>query len=143
MNKRRATFCGAAAKGCSRGFTLVEVLAGSVLLGTLLVTMLVANARLTNQAARAELRVQGCRIADQLLAQWWVDPASFPSSDSGSIDTYPGWRWQTTALANMQAEALHAQAVRLALFAPGASLQPTTVVEFLAPSATQQEQGPQ
>lgn len=107
MNKRRATFCGAPAKGCSRGFTLVEVLAGSVILGTLLVTMLVANARLTHQAARAELRVQGCRIADQLLSQWWVDPSNFPCSDSGSIDLYPGWRWQTTALASAQAAALN------------------------------------
>jgi hypothetical protein len=142
MNKRRATFCAAAAKSCSRGFTLVEVLAGSILLGTLLVTMLVANARLTNQAARAELRVRGCRIADQLLAQWWVDPGNFPCSDSGTIDASPGWRWQTTTLASTQAEALHAQAVRLSLFAPGDDLGPTTVVEFLAPSTTQEENAP-
>ena len=117
-----------------RGTTLVEAVAGTALLGCLLVAILVAHGRMTVQASRASLRVEACRIADRLLADWWLDTDQLPRDGSGAVAGHPGWTWRTQRLANDTAAALKADAVALSLFGPGqpAGL-PAARIELLVP----------
>jgi hypothetical protein len=95
------------------GVTLVETLAASALLGTLLVGILLADGRLRHQAANAERRVEACAIADELLRTWWRKPDEFPRRDEGEVDGKPAWRWRTAPLENHDATQLGGEVIRL------------------------------
>ena len=115
--------------------TLVETLAGTVVLGTLLVTLVVAGARLHAQLAHGQERIQACAIADSLLGGWWADKASFPRNSEGEVPGQPGWRWRTERL-NVSADAaLKCEIIALSIVAPGGSGQsPSARVEILVPT---------
>lgn len=66
---------------CLRSFTLIEVLAGLMILGTLLVSMILAKQNLLDQQARARQKLDAVRLADALLAYWHVTSASLPGND--------------------------------------------------------------
>ncbi|MFH5806755.1 prepilin-type N-terminal cleavage/methylation domain-containing protein [Alienimonas sp. DA493] len=69
-----------------RGFTLVEVLAGLALLGTLLAALLVADAAQGRQAARAADRLAAVRALDALLTGWAADAdAALPPAPGGPL----------------------------------------------------------
>ena len=136
MNKRCATFW---KRGC-RGLTLVEAAAGAALLGTLLTMVVLANARLTAQAHAAQMRIEGCRLAEELL-QGWASPQEGLVKGSGEIEDHPGWSWRCEKSANDSAKAIDAQAVWLRVFAPGAKVDspPTAQVELLMPGDTDEK----
>ena len=116
------------------GATLVEALAGMVLLGTLLVAMLVAKGRLTIQAQRAENRLQACQVLDGLLEGWWPDRKALPRSDTGGVPERPGWRWRTQIVESQSADAMRAQVVAVEVFAPNTRDRlPAARVEILLP----------
>ena len=117
-----------------RGVTLVEAVAATALLGTLLVSVLMAQSRLTVQAGRSELRSQAVKIADGLLEAWWPKKEQFPRSASGSVDGQDGWTWQTRSVDNPDANAIGAVVVVLKIFSPGAAQgPPATSVELVLP----------
>ena len=66
---------------CLRSFTLIEVLAGLMILGTLLVSMILAKQNLLDQQARARRKLDAVRLADALLAYWHVTSARLPGND--------------------------------------------------------------
>ena len=103
-----------------RGMTLVEVVAGSALLGTLLVAILLAQARIVKQAGLAARRVEACGIADGMLELWWSDPEEFRVDGSGDVQGREGWSWRTSVIENEDAERLGADVVALEIFGPGA-----------------------
>lgn len=116
------------------GFTLVEALAGMVILGTLLTTIVVANAKLISQASRAKLRVEACEIADGLLEKWWAKKDDFPRNGSGDVPNREGWRWRTRSLENESAETLNAEIIALEVFSPDwQDVLPTVRIEILLP----------
>ncbi len=102
----------------SAGLTLVEALAGTLILGTLLVSIILGQSRLVSQSVRAKEKLQAVRIADALLAQWWQDVTSFPRDGTGEVDSQPDWTWQTRRIDNQQAQVLHADAVELCVTSP-------------------------
>ena len=58
------------------------------LLGTLLVGILLADARTTRQTRRANERLEACQVADELLRAWWSDWdlwKNFPRGGSGAV----------------------------------------------------------
>ena len=71
MKKRCATSWPPASRKQRRALTLVEALAGTALLGTLLASVLIANARLTAQSRHAQQTIDACRLADMLLEDVW------------------------------------------------------------------------
>lgn len=95
------------------GLTLVEVLAGSLLLGGLLVSIVVANARLTTQSARAQRRAVAAEVADGLLNRLWEKVDEFPRCDQGPVEGRTGWSWRTRVVANADVEKLGGQIVAL------------------------------
>jgi len=122
------------ARQCRRGATLVEAVAGTALLGTLLVALLVVRARMTVQASRAALRVEACTIADGLLAGWWLDRDTLPRDDAGAVPDRPGWTWRAERVTDDEAAALDAEVVALSVYAPGQPPGlPAARVEILVP----------
>jgi hypothetical protein len=103
----------------AQGVTLVEVLAGSALLATLLVSILVARGQLAVQARRADNRMQACAILDDLLAGFWASRGTFPRSETGDVPNHDGWRWTAGTVPNEGADAMNADVVAVEVFAPG------------------------
>lgn len=101
-----------------RGTTLVEALAGTLILGTLLVSILTAKVQLEGQGRRATARITACEVLDGLLNQWWTDPASLPRADQGDVPNYEGWRWRTRTVQSRSASAVGAEIVAVEVFGP-------------------------
>ena len=93
--------------------TLVEVVAGLALLGSLLVGLLLAKARYTRQSAIADRRLQAIAAADSILSTWHRDPKTLARSGSGTVSDDASLLWRSYVLANPPAEDLGGQVVRL------------------------------
>jgi hypothetical protein len=95
--------------------TLVEVIAGLALLGSLLVAILLAKGRYTKQWARAAARRQAIVAADALLSEWWRTPDVLRSPDTGRVEGQP-LAWRRTLVHSTTAAELKMQVVRLEVF---------------------------
>src|SRR4051812_8008804 len=81
-----------------RAMTLIEVVGGLALLGTLLVGVLLAKAKFTRQAATADRKLQAVSAADELLVAWRQDPLALPRDGVGTVPGGGGDRqlsWRT------------------------------------------------
>ena len=126
-----------------RGTTLVEAVAGTALLGSLLVSILIGASRLQAQAARAERRIEACRVADGLLKGWWAKRDEFPREARGTVPGHNGWRWRTRGSENESARALGGEIVALEIFAPEASSdRAATRIEVFLPEGDDERAGP-
>ena len=74
---------------CLRSFTLIEVLAGLMILGTLLVSMILAKQNLLDQQARARQKLDAVRLADALLAYWQVTSTNTPGPGINPLPILP------------------------------------------------------
>lgn len=102
-----------------RGTTLIEVIAGLVILGTLLATMLVARSRFARQEKLATRRLQAIHALDAQIARWMDGPASaFPISTSGSLTESPNQIWRTRPVNRSSAKLLSAKAVHVEVIDP-------------------------
>ena len=78
-----------------QGMTLIEVIAGIALLGTILTTTVMAQARLLRQHQRALVKLQAVQAVDRLLMQWSVAGEDIPVEASGVLLTSPEVSWRT------------------------------------------------
>lgn len=99
-----------------RGLTLVEVAAAMALLGTLLVSVLLAHAKLRGQETRAGQFLEAQRLADKLLATWWENLDEFPREDQGDVPGAAAWSWRTRRVPSPEAKAIEAEIVAVELF---------------------------
>jgi len=119
--------------------TLVEVLAGLLLLGTVLASALIARGRFLRQWAEADQRLAAARAADAMLATWLGAPASSLAVPAqGVVPDLQGYSWRTRwAPKTRDGDSLRVAVARLEIFGPrGAggeerSNQPLVSVEFL------------
>jgi len=112
--------------------TLVEVVAGTAILGTVLASVIIADARLTAQARKAAAMQEACEVADGLLEGWWSGQAPLPRNDEGTAAAGGRWRWRMRVVPNKQAEALGAEVVALEIFdASRGSNEPAARVELM------------
>jgi hypothetical protein len=99
--------------------TLVEVVAGLVLLATVFAAVAVARGRFVRQWSDADRQLRATRAADALLAGWLGGPPGMvPVRGSGPLADADGFRWQTRPVRESAAERLEAQVVRLEVFGP-------------------------
>lgn len=77
----------------TRGFTLVEVVAGLLLLATLGVSTLLAVSRHHRQTQLAQRRIQAAVIADQMLSQWYATSTGLPLTATGKINGTANWQY--------------------------------------------------
>src|SRR4051812_5401435 len=88
-------------RASARGATLIEALAGLVILGTLLVSITIARARFVRQRALAEQNLAAASAVDSLLSKWMAgDTATIPLSAAGPLDGLPNHAWHTRVLEN-------------------------------------------
>ncbi len=122
------------------GVTLVETIAGTALLGTLLVSIVVAKGRLAVQSRRSENRIRACAVLNDLLEHRWGDPNELRGNESGEAPGHKGWRWRTRILANEDALAVHAKVVAVEVFAPDQDDSlPSASIEILLPEKRPKE----
>ena len=97
--------------------------------------ILLSHARLATQSRRVELRLEACRIADELLEGWWPEPDKFPRNDSGHVAEGNTWIWRTQIVENAAAADLGAEVVALEILGPEQEDEtPLARVEILLPA---------
>jgi type II secretory pathway pseudopilin PulG len=101
MKLQRARFCNCC---CRPAFTLVEVVASLMLVGTLLVGILTAHRRHTQQVTSAKERLAAIAAADKLLDSWRAAGAWGPTTSSGTFKNNNDlvWRWIVTTPPELQ-----------------------------------------
>jgi prepilin-type N-terminal cleavage/methylation domain-containing protein len=102
----------------SRGLTLIEVMAGLAILGTLLASLVVVRGRYLRQWAFAGRKEKAVQVADRLLAAWWMNPDKLPRNGAGDVPNGK-LRWRTYVVESAAADGLKVQIVRLELFETG------------------------
>ena len=125
--------------------TLIEVLCGLVLLGTVLASVCVARGRFLRQWGAADRRLQAVRAVDAMLSQWIAgSPDSVPLPGYGHLQGAPNLIWRTRRIREVNAANLGVVIVRLEVFQQvagssladfpddaGNSRQPLLTVDFL------------
>jgi type II secretory pathway pseudopilin PulG len=89
---------------CRAAFTLVEVVASLMLVGTLLVGILTAHRRHSQQVASAKERLAAVAAADKLLDSWRATGAWGATTSSGIFKNKNNfvWRWTVTTPPELQ-----------------------------------------
>ena len=102
------------------GTTLIEVLAGLVVLGTLLVSVTMARARFLHQWSDADRRLVAIHAADAMISGWIAGPPqSIPLRSEGVLEKASDLRWRTSVIRDPQAASLGALVVRTEVFEIG------------------------
>lgn len=103
---------------CSRptGMTLVETVAALALLAALLTGILSAKRAFVRQWSKASQRAAAVAAADELLANWWLEPSRLPRWAEGEISGATPLLWRTRPIPNTSVEQLGGQVVRLEIF---------------------------
>src|SRR3954465_11528004 len=99
MKQLFRTFSRARAK--ARAATLIEALAGLVVLGVLLVSITIARGRFVRQRAVAEQKLAAAAAVDQLMSNWMAGTGSnIPLASSGPLEGLPNHTWRTRVIEN-------------------------------------------
>lgn len=129
MRRTSASFC---RPWLPRAFTLVEVVASLLLLGTLLVGLLAAHRQHTQQIRAAELRWEAIAAADQLLQSWQTDRAWGSLKPAGRFKGHGKFVWQWTVRTSPELRNVPAAVGRLdVLVADNSQEGPLVSVELL------------
>jgi prepilin-type N-terminal cleavage/methylation domain-containing protein len=114
-----------------RGFTLLEVLAALVVLGTLMTGAMLAKSRYARQSTLADRKLDATREAEQLLQGWWGDPPRVPRDWRGTL-AGGELTWRTSTKAIQAPGDAKLQVTRLAIFdATDRNQEPLVTVELL------------
>ena len=115
------------------------MLAGLIILGTLLASVATARGRFLRQWGQADRRLQVIQATDNLINSWMsIQPSSagtcaVPASGSGSLPGATGCSWRTRLVRSSAARPLAAVVVRLEVFdRPGYAAEPLLAIELLA-----------
>ena len=97
--KKRSSTSSPTRAAARRAATLIEALAGLVVLGVLLVSITIARGRFLRQRAQAEQKIAAAAAVDQLLSNWMAGAGSaIPLLSSGTLDGLPNHTWRTRVL---------------------------------------------
>ncbi len=96
-----------------RGLTLIEVMASLAILGSLLVSLLMAKARSIQQWNAANRRIEATAAADGLLAEWWPKPSTLPRQATGKVAGTETLSWRTRVIEDQAMEGFGIEIVRL------------------------------
>jgi len=124
MNRR----CNKFSRRSRSGATLIEVLAGLVVLGTVLSSVLIARGRFLRQWGDAQQKINAAHAADALLEKWMSGPAEMIPLGEERLNA--DLRWRTQRVANTEAAKLEANVVRLEILRQR-DAKPLVSVEFL------------
>src|SRR5689334_22545670 len=125
--------CGTRSTTHRSGVTLIEVLAGLVILGTLLLSIAAARGRFARQWAESDRHLTAVRAADKLLSDWMAGAEqNIPVQGQGDLPGVAKCSWRTREIRSQGAEVLRSRVVRLEVFdGTSRSRDPLFYVEFL------------
>jgi type II secretory pathway component PulJ len=138
MKKRQLTICSLNAR--STALTLIEVLAAIVILGSVLVGMVLAKSRHTEQLALAKRKQEAAAATDALLNRWWTRKEGVPLGEEGSFENHPDLQWRSRVVKNPAIEKLKGRVVRVTVRDAGAALpgdrkdEPLVTVDLVLPN---------
>jgi type II secretory pathway pseudopilin PulG len=110
--------------------TLVEVVAGLALLGTLLVSLLLTKAALARQRATADQRLAAVAACDHVLADLRATGRLVPRNGGGATDG--GLRWRSEMLRHQEIQAVTVDVVRVVVTSEHSD-KPLAQVEIIQP----------
>jgi hypothetical protein len=97
--------------------TLIEVVAGLVILGTILASLAIARGRFARQWSVADRKLNAVRALDALVADWMNVPgSSVPLNRQGAVPDAAKLIWRTRVLSDPAATKLCAAIVRVDIF---------------------------
>jgi prepilin-type N-terminal cleavage/methylation domain-containing protein len=99
-----------------RGLSLLEVLVALALMGSVLVSSLLAFSRHRRQLSIASKRIEATVAADQLVSRFASRRDGVPVRTRGSIDGKPGWIWQTSLIGTTTLANVPMRVVRVEVF---------------------------
>jgi hypothetical protein len=119
--------------------TLIEIVAGLVILGTILASLAIARGRFARQWSAADRKLAAVRALDALVTEWMNAPgeATVPLDRQGRVADAQGLIWRTRATRDPEARRLSAMIVRVEVI--DRSELPLAAVDLLVhvPPATQ------
>jgi hypothetical protein len=114
---------------------LIEVIASSLLLSTLLAAIVVAHGRHVEQIKKAQQRLAAIRAVDALLVDWFDSPDGVPRNGSGMLlrTGTTVWEWRTRTASRQGGEPFDVQVVQLEVVDPQqpAGARPVVAIEVL------------
>jgi len=134
---------------CRRGLTLIEVVAGLALMGTLVAAMLSGKSRFTGQYHHAQRVLAAVDAMDAFLIDRWPTVETIEDGESGDLEGQKNLGWRVSVVDDPVAADWHCRVVRVqvldSLGEPGAL--PLVSVDLLVsdppPSAEQDVPGSQ
>jgi type II secretory pathway pseudopilin PulG len=115
-----------------RGTTLIEVLAGLVVLGTLLVSVAIARGRFVRQWSEADRKLAAAATADAQVARWLAGPPdAVPINGEGPVGSPANCAWRTRVVPDESAAKLGAAVVRYEIADRSAANVVLVRVDFL------------
>jgi len=103
-------------RSTARGLTLVEVVAGLVLLATLLASILVAFGSQAAQIRAARDRMAAIDMADRLLSEWTSQNAIPAVGTQQSLPGTENWSWRVVAKKSAELERTGVSSVCVQVF---------------------------
>lgn len=95
------------------GLTLIEVVAGLVLMATLLVALVRATAVHRRNVVLAEERLEAIQYADRFLTKWSAEQRTQPTSQRGTVAGRANWVWQMRPVRTQELGGVRAAVWRL------------------------------
>ena len=95
--------------------TLIEIVAGLVILGTVLASLAIARGRFARQWSAADRKLAAVRALDALVTEWMNAPGdgAVPLNREGRVADSRGLLWRTRAFRDPEARRLSAVIVRV------------------------------
>jgi type II secretory pathway pseudopilin PulG len=113
--------------------TLIEVIAGLVILAVLVSSVTLARGRFMRQWGDADRKLQATQAVDRMLASWIGsgDYDSIPVPSRGELEGVEGCAWRTSYLADPAAGRVGGAVVRVEVFQGSNRLMAVDVVKQL------------
>lgn len=105
-----------------RGLTLLEVIVGLTLMGSVMVASLLAFSRHRKQLRLADKRIEAVMIADGLVNELSSQRGGLPVSSRGVVTGRPGWFWQTSPAGVSNLAQIPIQIIRFEILERGESI---------------------
>jgi type II secretory pathway pseudopilin PulG len=99
-----------------QGLTLVEVIAGLVLMATLLAGILVSFGNQAAQMRKSRDRLKAVELADRLLGDWSAQNAIPAIGTEQTLEGTKDWRWRLAEANSTDLDTVGLAAVRLEVF---------------------------
>lgn len=126
----------------SDAFTLMEIVVGLVLMGTVLASSMIALSRHRKQLVAAENRVAAGMVLDDLLLQLTGQRGGIPLSGQAVVSTNPNWFWRASVVGLAEPMGVPLHVIRVQIFdATDSSGRPLVWVDVVKPSLLDVESG--